>query len=242
MCVCACVYACVYACVSACVCVCVCACVCLCVSVCAFVCILACMRASFCEYICAWPCVRLYVRACACVWAGVWPDVILYPSTPLCARFFEFYPVYIDYFPAFRGKTTEDLCRSRLVQAHGISVMYSFTTLVENLNDPGFFNKFMVRNMRAHEGRGVALQQYEVRTTLSTFQVVIFRFSVVSVMDSYLFPIVAKVVTRVTDGSATSCSLGSRVRASTYQFGDGRKHALKDMIISQCSDNLVLFC
>ena len=79
-------------------------------------------------------------------------------------RFFEFYPVYIDYFPSFRGESLEELAHSRLVQAHGISVMYSFTTLVENLNDPGFFNKFMTRNMRAHEGRGVGLQQYEVGT------------------------------------------------------------------------------
>ncbi|KAI0239832.1 hypothetical protein LSAT2_009438 [Lamellibrachia satsuma] len=76
-------------------------------------------------------------------------------------KFFEFYPVYIDYFPAFRGKSVDELCRSPLVQAHGISVMYSFTTLVENLNDLGFFNKFLSRNMRAHEGRGVGLRQYE---------------------------------------------------------------------------------
>ena len=50
-----------------------------------------------------------------------------------------------------------------LFQAHGISVMYAFSTLVDNLSDPDYFRKFMRQSVKVHHGRGISIKQYQVR-------------------------------------------------------------------------------
>ena len=43
-----------------------------------------------------------------------------------------------------------------------MSVMYLFTTLIENLGDPMCFAKFMTQSIKVHHKRGVDLAQYQV--------------------------------------------------------------------------------
>lgn len=69
-------------------------------------------------------------------------------------RLFERYPDEINYFP-FKDIPVSELGENKKFQAHASSVMYSVTSLVDNLNDAELLVNILVKLGENHKRRNI---------------------------------------------------------------------------------------
>lgn len=93
-------------------------------------------------------------------WKAVSPN-IRDTGMMLFLRFFQKNITNKDFFPAFRELDIDQLGSSIVLRAHATTVMQTFMSLVDNLENPGRFHQLLASTARNHRGRGVHLQQYK---------------------------------------------------------------------------------
>lgn len=84
-------------------------------------------------------------------------------STCIC-RLFKDYPQYQPFFKAFRNKSLDQLASSPMLRAHGSSVLFQLSSVIDSLDDVECMVEIWKKVLISHVPRGItSMGPYEVR-------------------------------------------------------------------------------
>lgn len=75
--------------------------------------------------------------------------------------FFKAHPTYQKYFKSFAEVPMDQLKENRKLHAHGFSVMYAISSMVNNLDDIDCLVEILTKTGHSHAGRHIKIQHFE---------------------------------------------------------------------------------
>lgn len=102
------------------------------------------------------------ILQCLELWSQVFCMLIRMLLLLLWYRLFEAHPEYQKLFRVFESLSLQELEKSAKLSAHATNVMYSLTSVIDNLEDPECLTELLIKLGQNHDRHGVSEKEFNV--------------------------------------------------------------------------------